>query len=315
MYFVSLIESCNIYYMKKLAAIATFLISSSMVSSQEVIPLYDKIPGSKPAVKAESSETTNGILRIKNVSAPTLTVYKPDPGKANGTAVVICPGGGYAILAASHEGSDIASLFTSWGITAFVLKYRLPDDAIMQNKTIGPLQDAQRAFQLVRQRAAEWGVNPSKVGIMGFSAGGHLAATASTKFSKPVIDATASTVRPDFSILIYPVISLADSLMHKGSRDNLLGADTSAARVVLYSADRQVGAETPPAFLVHAGDDKAVPVGNSIAYYQALLKHGVIAEMHIYQQGGHGFGLNNKTTKDQWSERLRNWLQANKWLP
>ncbi|MBO9658172.1 MAG: prolyl oligopeptidase family serine peptidase, partial [Chitinophagaceae bacterium] len=123
------------------------------------------------------------------------------------------------------------------------------------------------------------------------------------------------SVRPDFSILIYPVISLSDSLMHKGSRDNLLGTDTSAARVILYSADRQVGTETPPAFLVHASDDKAVPVGNSVAYYQALVRNKVIAEMHVYQQGGHGFGLNNKTTQDQWSERLRNWLQANKWLP
>ncbi|MCG2614751.1 alpha/beta hydrolase [Terrimonas sp. NA20] len=301
--------------MKKLFAIAMFLISSNMIFSQEVIALYDKVPGSKPAVKAESSETTNGILRIKNVSQPTLAVYKPEQGKANGTAVVICPGGGYSILAASHEGADIAKLFTSWGITAFVLKYRLPDDAIMQNKTIGPLQDAQRALQLIRQRAGEWGVNPSTVGIMGFSAGGHLAATASTQFAKPVIEAGATEVRPDFSILIYPVISFADTLMHKGSRDNLLGADTSAARIMLYSADRQVGPQTPPAFLVHAGDDKAVPVGNSLAYYTALQKNKVIAEMHIYQQGGHGFGLNNKTTKDQWQERLRNWLQANNWLP
>lgn len=301
--------------MKKLTVIAMFIISSNMVLSQEIIPLYDKVPGSKPAVKTESEETTNGILRIKNVSTPTLTVYRPEPGKVNGTAVVICPGGGYSILAASHEGSDVAKLFASWGITAFVLKYRLPDDAIMQHKTIGPLQDAQRAFQLVRQRASEWGINPSSVGIMGFSAGGHLAATASTQFSKPVIEASAASVRPDFSILIYPVISLSDSLMHRGSRDNLLGNDTSDTRVILYSADRQVGTETPPAFLVHAGDDKAVPVGNSIAYYQALVRNKVMAEMHVYQQGGHGFGLNNKTTQDQWSERLRNWMKANKWLP
>ncbi|MET0462860.1 MAG: alpha/beta hydrolase [Chitinophagaceae bacterium] len=300
--------------MKKLFAIAMSLILGNMVFSQEVIPLYGKVPGSKPAIKAESADTINGILRIRNVSLPTLTIYRPEAGKANGTAIVICPGGGYSILAASHEGIDVAKLFTSWGITAFVLKYRLPDDAIMQNKTIGPLQDAQRAFQLVRQRAGEWGINPSRVGIMGFSAGGHLAATASTHFTKPAIEAGAAEIRPDFSVLIYPVISFSDSLMHKGSRDNLLGPDTSAARIILYSADRQVGTETPPAFLVHAGDDKTVPVGNSIAYYTALQKNKVIAEMHVYQQGGHGFGLNNKTTKDQWTERLRNWLLANKWL-
>lgn len=300
--------------MKRSLATLTIFLTSKILLSQEVIPLYSKIPGSKPATVKETADTTGGILRIRDVSVPTLTVYRPDAAKANGTAVIICPGGGYALLAAGHEGSDVAKLFTSWGITACVLKYRLPNDAIMENKTIGPLQDAQTALELVRKHASKWKIDPAKVGIMGFSAGGHLAATASTHFNQPVIAADKSALRPSFSILIYPVISLTDSLMHKGSRDNLLGADLSAARVTEYSNELQVTRETPPAFLVHASDDKTVRVGNSIAYYQALLKNNVSAEMHIYEKGGHGFGMNNKTTADQWTERLKNWLAANKLL-
>lgn len=300
--------------MKKFATIVGILFAGSSVLSQETFPLYEIVPGSKPGNIKESSDTTGGILRIRDISKPTITIYRPDPALANGTAIVICPGGGYSILAAGHEGVDVAKLFASWGITAFVLKYRLPNDAIMDDKTIGPLQDAQRALQLVRLQAAEWNINPGRVGIMGFSAGGHLAATASTHFLTPVIEADKAEVRPDFSILIYPVISFTDSLMHKGSRDRLLGADLSPQRVLAYSNEWQVSPTTPPAFLVHAGDDKVVPVGNSIAYYQSLVKHNIPAEMHLYPAGGHGFGLNNRTTPDQWSDRLKNWLKSNKWL-
>lgn len=300
--------------MRKIGAMIGTCFLTSVLFAQEVMPLYDKVPGSKPGSIKETADTTDGIVRIRNVSEPTLTIYRPEASLANGTAVVICPGGGYGLLAASHEGSDVAKMFTSWGITAFVLKYRLPNSAIMVDKTIGPLQDAQRALQIVKQKAAGWGINPSRIGIMGFSAGGHLAATASTHFSTPVIANGDISVRPDFSILIYPVISFTDSLMHKGSRDNLLGADLSPARVLAYSNEKQVKADTPPAFLVHAGDDKAVPAGNSIAYYEALLRNKVPAELHLYQNGGHGFGMNNRTTTDQWTERLKNWLKANKLL-
>ena len=298
--------------MKRITGTILMLVMSYLVFSQETMLLYDQVPNSRPADLSETSDTTNGILRIRNVTIPTLTLCRPKAAIANGTAVVICPGGGYSILAAGHEGSDIARLLAGWGITALVLKYRLPNDAIMTNKTIGPLQDAQRAIQLVREHAKEWKVDPGKVGIMGFSAGGHLASTASTH--EPVIPTDKAAVSPDFSILIYPVISLADSLMHKGSRDNLLGKDLSQARVAAYSNELRVTRQTPPAFLVHAGDDKAVPVGNSIAYYQALIRNNIPAEMHIYQAGGHGFGMNNKTTTDQWTERLKNWLRVNKLL-
>lgn len=297
--------------MRKIGMMIGTCLLTGLLHAQEVMPLYDKVPGSKPGNIKETIDTTGGIIRIRDVSEPALTIYRPETSQANGTAIIICPGGGYALLAASHEGSDVAKMFAGWGITAFVLKYRLPNTAIMENITIGPLQDAQRALQIVRQKAAGWGINASRIGIMGFSAGGHLAATASTHFSTPVIANGNISVRPDFSILIYPVISFTDSLMHKGSRDNLLGADLSLARVLAYSNEKQVRADTPPAFLVHAGDDKVVPAGNSLAYYEALLRNQVPAELHVYQRGGHGFGMNNKTTTDQWTERLKNWLKAN----
>jgi len=300
--------------MRKIGMMIGTCFLTSLLYAQDIMPLYDKVPGSKPGHIKEITDTIDGIIRIRNVSEPTLTIYRPEASQANGTAIIICPGGGYALLAASHEGSDVAKMFAGWGITAFVLKYRLPNSAIMEDKTIGPLQDAQRALQIVREHAGDWGINPSRIGIMGFSAGGHLAATASTHFSTPVIANGNISVRPDFSILIYPVISFTDSLTHKGSRDNLLGADLSPARVLAYSNEKQVRADTPPAFLVHAGDDKAVPAGNSLAYYEALLRNKVPAELHLYQRGGHGFGMNNKTTADQWMERLKNWLQANKLL-
>ena len=283
--------------------------------AQLTIPLYDKIPNSIPTVNNETSATTNGILRIKDVSVPTITMYKaghPSPRKA---AVIICPGGGYGILAASHEGSDVARVFNSWGITAFVLKYRLPDDSIMINKETGPLQDAQRALQLVRQNAKQWDIDPARIGIMGFSAGGHLAATASTHFNKPVIDNPGNiSLRPDFSLLIYPVISFTESLTHMGSRNNLIGKDASPEKIKEYSNELLVNEQTPPAFLVHAIDDGGVKKGNSVQYYEALQRNKVPAEIHLYPQGGHGFGMNNKTTADSWMERLKSWFKANQYL-
>src|SRR4030095_10804330 len=190
----------------------------------ETIPLYDTIPNSKPSVDSEKSSTAEGILIVSNVSIPSLTIYRPAKMKNNAMAVIICPGGGYSVLAAGHEGSDVAGVLNEWGIVAFVLKYRLPDEKIMIDKTIGPLQDAQRAIQIVRENAKQWNIDPAKIGIMGFSAGGHLASTASTHFIKPVIDNPRNTsLRPDFSVLVYPVISFTDSLAHIGSRNNLIG--------------------------------------------------------------------------------------------
>ncbi len=302
--------------MKKLALFAfMYSLLSTQTFAQVVMPLYDKIPNSKPSANNEKSVTNDGILIVSKVSVPTLTIYKPVKSSEKSAAVIICPGGGYGILAASHEGSHVAKAFNEWGITAFVLKYRLPDEAIMVDKTIGPLQDAQRAIQLVRQNAKEWNIDPAKIGIMGFSAGGHLASTASTHFEKPVIDNPKKiSLRPDFSLLIYPVISFSDNLTHMGSRNNLIGQNPSAEKIKEYSNELQVKANTPPAFLVHAEDDGGVKVANSIQYYEALKRNNVKAEIRLYEKGGHGFGMNNKTTSDSWMERLKTWMKNNQYL-
>ena len=302
--------------MKKLFAILSMnVLLYTSLAAQLTIQLYDKIPNSKPTANNEKAETKDGILRIWNVSVPSITMYKPLHPSEKKTAVIICPGGGYGILAAGHEGSDVARVFNSWGITAFVLKYRLPNDSMMVNKEIGPLQDAQRALQLVRQNAKLWNLDPNKIGIMGFSAGGHLAATASTHFNKAVIDNPANiSLRPDFSLLIYPVISFTDSLTHAGSRHNLIGKNPTAEKIKGYSNELLVNEQTPAAFLVHAKDDDAVKSENSIQYYEALVRNKVPAELKLYEHGGHGFGMNNKTTSDSWIDRLKKWLQVNQFL-
>jgi acetyl esterase/lipase len=229
--------------------------------------------------------------------------------------VVICPGGGYSINAMGHEGVDIAKRFNEMGIAAFVVKYRIPDDAVMDNKTIAPLQDAQQAMKTVRDNASKWNINPAKIGIMGFSAGGHLASTEGTHYNKSLIENSSNTnLRPDFMLLIYPVISFKDSICHMGSRENLIGKKPTEAMIKLYSNEEQVTSETPPTFLVHASDDNVVNSENSIVFYQALQKHQVHAEMHLYQGGGHGFGMKNPTTKELWMVSCANWLAANGWL-
>jgi acetyl esterase/lipase len=301
--------------MKKYFLVFITCIGCNVMLAQTAMNLYGSVPNSKPSPNKEESVTTDNILRISRVSIPTLTMYSPAAPNEKKAAIIICPGGGYARLAASHEGSDVAKVFNDWGLTAFVLKYRLPDDTIMIDKSIGPLQDAQRAIQIVRENAAKWNIDPNKIGIMGFSAGGHLASTVSTHFSNAVIDnPNKVSLRPDFSILLYPVISFTDSLAHIGSRNNLIGRDALPGKVIEYSNEVQVNQQTPPAFIVHAADDKTVKVQNSIRYYEALLKNNVLSELHIYPKGGHGFGMNNKTTNDKWMERLKNWLQGNGWL-
>jgi len=297
----------------RIAALAILL--SGRLLAQQTFPIYTgTVPDSKPSTVQETSLTLeNGGVRIANVVQPSLTAFLPVAGTANGTAVIICPGGGYARLSIDSEGYDVAKRLNEMGVTAFVLKYRLPNDESQPDKTTAPLLDAQQALRLVRQQAARYNINPERIGMMGFSAGGHLAATAGTRFARPVGGGSES-VRPAFLVLLYPVISFNDSLRHAASRNNLLGPNPSAEEVRQYSTELQVSAQTPPTFLVHAQDDKTVPVNNSIVFYQACLRHGVPAEMHLYPKGGHGFGLNNKTTKDLWTDRLRNWFDANGWL-
>ncbi len=275
-----------------------------------VVPLYaGAVPNNKPVADRETSVTSNNVTRIAKVITPTLTIYRPD--KPNGQAVVICPGGGYSILAFDKEGTRVAEEFIKWGITAVVLKSRLPDDSLQHDRSLAPLQDAQEAIRYVRRHAKDWSIHPDKIGIMGFSAGGHLASTAATHFTfKADASCTDTTsFRPDFAILIYPVISFDSSITHKGSRNNLVGTHATEDRIRFFSNELQVTPQTPPSFLVHAGDDGAVPVDNSIRFYSACIKNKVPAELHLYPKGGHGFGLTNKTTHDNWLERLRNWLQ------
>ena len=271
-----------------------------------------------PGAIADTSYRTKTIYingnhpRLMNVTDPTLDVYPVRGDHATGAAVIICPGGAYMRLAVDHEGSEVAVWLNDLGITAFVLKYRLPNDSIMVDKSIGPLQDAQEAMRIVRRRAKEWNLDPHKIGIMGFSAGGHLAATLSTHFGEKVyVPADSTSARPDFSILVYPVISMDSAITHRGSRENLLGRNPSAELVRQFSNERCVNGDTPPAFLLHALDDNTVPVQNSIDYTLALKRNNVLCELHLYEKGGHGFGLGNELgTASAWPEACRKWLHA-----
>jgi len=290
---------------------------SSLLMAQQEFSIYEgPVPNALPCNKEEVvSKNATGKIVIANVTSPTITVFNPVKQDVNKTAIIVCPGGGYARLASGHEGNEVAEAFNKIGVTVFVLKYRLPFDSCMTNKEIVPLQDLQQTIKLVRDRAAGFDINPSMLGVIGFSAGGHLVSTGITKFSESYIENTSNTsLRPDFAILGYPVISMDSAICHKGSRDNLLGKKAAAAKLNLFSSDMQVTAQTPPTFLVHASDDKSVPVENSIRFYQALIKNKVNAELHIYQNGGHGFGLNNATTSDAWFEKAAAWMRVNKFI-
>jgi acetyl esterase/lipase len=291
-------------------ALVLFLIISMHLTAQRIIPLYPAaIPNSKPYLMKEIRMEQNGVFfGFRKVSEPTLAVYLPDEKVANGAAVIICPGGGYEMLSYRLEGIMIAEAFLRKGIAAFILKYRLPGDSIMIDKTIGPLQDAQQAIKTVRLRAAEWKLDSTKIGIMGFSAGGHLASTAGTHFDKSYIpDDEKISLRPDFMILVYPVISMKDELTHLETRINLLGKSPKKEQIALFSNELHVSKNTPQTWLTHTGDDKLVPVENSIRFYQELIRNKVAAEMHLYPNGDHGFVLNIPT--DEWMKPLFDWMK------
>ena len=298
------------------ALLCLFLFSSMAFSQKEVIKLYSgTVPGLKPGMEKTVEENTigtDGVLRVRSVTVPELTIYRPSKGKGKRASVIICPGGGYYILALNKEGHAIGEWFAKNGITAFVLKYRLPQEDLFEDKQIRPLQDIQQAFRIVRGRASDFGIDPARIGVMGFSAGGHLAATASTHFDEQVgeIQEQALSVRPDFSILMYPVISFNDKYGHTGSRTNLIGPDIEIKDQEYFSNELQVKSDTPPAFLVHAIDDP-VRMENSLSYVEALKKKGISAELHLYDTGGHGFGLalDKKSPVASWSDRLKEWLK------
>lgn len=293
-------------------------LSTQLFSQQKEIPLWDKVPNSieNKDYQEEFRLNDNGeATGIRKVINPRLKVFLADNKNTNNAAVVICPGGGYALLSHDKEGDKIAEWFNSMGVSAFVLKYRLPSDIIMKDKTIGPLQDAQEAIRTVRRRVKDWNIDPNKIGVIGFSAGGHLASTLSTHYNYKVYASDETSARPDFSLLIYPVISMEDGITHNGSKVNLLGENPSEELIEKYSNEKHVDAKTPPTFLVHATDDGAVPVENSINYYLALKENEVPAEMHVYENGGHGFGLGRFGTHLNWPKACENWLIANKFIP
>jgi acetyl esterase/lipase len=243
-------------------------------------------------------EGAPGALGTQDEDRPTLTIYLPPAGKASGAGVVICPGGGYAHLAMDKEGTEIAAWLNERGIAGFVLKYRLGP----RYHHPAPLDDAHRALRYVREHVSELRVKPDRIGIWGFSAGGHLAATAATHFD--------SSTRPDFVILAYPVITFEPPYAHQGSRKNLLGADPDPKLVHNLSNETQVTAQTPPTFLFHTDGDKGVPAENSVLFYLALRKAGVPAELHIYERGPHGVGLAQKDpVLSSWPSRLSDWLK------
>jgi acetyl esterase/lipase len=277
-----------------------------------VIPLYDgQIPNSRQSINEETFKYEPGhILIVSKVSRPSLTIFLPPKEKSTGIAVIICPGGGYVNLAMGYEGEDVARRFNESGIAAFVLKYRIPNDGTMLDKEIGPLQDAQRAILVLRSKAGQWGLDQNRIGILGFSAGGHLASTAGTHFDKNYIDNPENiNLRPDFMLLIYPVISFDSRIGHMGSMHNLLGPNPTSGQIKEFSNETRVTDQTPPSFLVHAKDDNTVPFENSIVFADSLKIHHIPAEVFLYEKGGHGFGMNNKTDNRSWMDSCIQWIQ------
>jgi acetyl esterase/lipase len=269
------------------------------------VPIWPEgVPGLLPGAGPEVEEDA----RVSNVHNPTLTVFPAPEGRRNGTAVVVCPGGAYRRLAIDKEGTVVAQWLNSLGVSAFVLKYRLKEYGHP-----APLRDVLRAIRLVRSQAAKWHVVPDRIGVMGFSAGGHLASSAATLYDAPEGRTGAEldrvSARPDFAVLVYPVISMLAPTAHSGSRESLLGASPTAELAARMSTDAQVSRETPPTFLVHGGTDQAVSPDNSIAFFGALRRAGVPAEIHIYQEGAHGVALEpNHGPMSEWPKRCAEWL-------
>ena len=269
---------------------------ATMLSAQNTfeLPLWPAGAPNSNGLTGTEEDLEGG--RVANVIKPSITVYKAD--KPNGMAIIMCPGGGYARLAMNHEGHDMAPWLNAQGITYIVLKYRMPNGHYEV-----PLSDAEQAIRLVRQHAKEWNIRPDRIGIMGASAGGHLAASLATLYS-------SNETRPDFQILFYPVISMVPGVTHGGSRQNLLGNNPSQELEDKYTLEKQVNAHTPQAFIMLSADHGAVPPANGIHYFEALLQHQVPATLHVYPTGGHGWGFRDAFTyKRQWTGELEKWLR------
>ncbi|NJB70322.1 acetyl esterase/lipase [Saonia flava] len=301
---------------RKIVAFLAFLATINSIMAQDTImPLWEnKIPNQVKSNEVEHHEK-NDILWITNVQNPTLEVYLPAKKNANGKAVLIFPGGGYHGLAYDWEGTDIAKLLNTKGIAGIVVKYRLPiSKSLFDSKNV-PLQDAQRSIRLVRYNADKWNIDPGKIGIIGFSAGGHLASTLGTHYDENVYakngEEDVLSARPDFMALIYPVITFDGKVTHGGSKSALIGEQPSQEDVDYFSNELRVGPNTPPTFLVHAVDDDAVPVENSLLFFKALKEHKVSTTLHVYPNGGHGFSLAlDDNHLKGWVDRLLDWIAS-----
>ena len=295
-----------------LICIIFFNMTNSLAQYQ---PLYKTIPNNIPTKNQEAESMNAGILIIEKVSIPSYQYFRVSTDNTKRPCVIICPGGSYAILAAGHEGSDLANYFNSIGVNALVLKYRIPNTENQIDKSIAPLQDAQQAILLARTNADSWGIDENKIGIMGFSAGGHLASSLATHYNDIKIDNPSKiSLRPDFQILIYPVISFGPE-GHEGSRINLMGNandDKTQKDIHYFSSEKQITKDTPPAFLVHSKDDDLVPVANATHYYDNLIAHKVPAEIYLYEKGGHGYGMKNATSEILWTSVMKTWMQKSK---
>lgn len=277
------------------------------LGAPETIPLWPEgVPGARPGLGPEQDK--HGSLT--NISVPTLTVFAPAVDRPNGTAVIVCPGGGYSHLAMMREGVQYAQWLSTLGVTAFVLKYRLQEFGHP-----APLQDVLRAVRLVRSQAEHYHVRPDRIGVMGSSAGGHLAASAGTLYDNPLGRTGAAldgiNARPDFLILMYPVITMLPPYAHAGSRTALLSANPKPGDVELMSVEKQVTPATPPTLLIQTQADQTVPVENSILFYQALTRAHVPAEMYLFEHGAHGMGMRpGLGTASEWPRRAEEWLRA-----
>lgn len=280
---------------KKFKLISILLMTFTLVFAQQEIKLYPN--GAKESNRLQNPESFRDKEFIVDISDARMYAYPADKEIANGTAVLICPGGGYSGVSQIKEGSEFAEWFNKMGVSAFVLYYRMPNGHYEI-----PLKDAQTAMEIIHKRAKEWSIDKNKIGIMGFSAGGHLASTVGTHFK-------TKKQRPAFMILGYPVVTMDKSYTHVGSRNNLLGDNPSDKLVKLYSNELQVTKTTPPTFIVHAKDDRAVPIANSRNLLKALQEKGVSAELQEYDEGGHGFGMRKRgIPADNWTDVLRTWL-------
>lgn len=277
------------------------------------MPLYEgAIPNSIARPIQEFAASVSGGHVGSRTPRPTLQVWQPAASRNSHTAVLLFPGGAFMFISRDWEGERIARELADRGITAVIVNYRLPSDATMKDKSIGPLQDAQQALRVVRQHAAEWDIRADRVGVMGFSVGGHVAAMASTQFRQALVPNPDNiSLRPDFAVLVYPLISMQPALTHMESRTNLLGKQPSEAQVRRFSADLQVSQQTPPTLLLAPSDDTVVDVGNSLAYYEALRRQRVPAGLVLLPDGGHGFFM---TARNRWLDPLWDWLHHYGWL-